>query len=166
VSRKTHSTEGSFDVPMPLAGGGVEPRNTAGNHTLVFTFNNSINSGSATAVGATVASTAVNGTSMIVNLSGVPDGTQPTVTATGVTDTFGQTMADTSVAAGFLVGDVNGDRVVNGGDALITRNRAGQSATEATFRSDVNTDGTVSVGDTVIIRNRSGNSIAGADAVN
>jgi hypothetical protein len=68
-------------------------------------------------------------------------------------------MPDTSVAAAFLVGDVNGDGTVNTADTLITRNRSGQSATTATFRSDVNADGTISAGDALLVRNRSGNSL-------
>src|SRR3712207_7115424 len=46
-----------------------------------------------------------------------------------------------------LVGDTNGDRSVNAGDALQTRNRSGQPAASSTFRSDVNTDGNVNSGD-------------------
>src|SRR4029077_18618769 len=48
VSRKVHGAAGTFDVPLPLSGApAVECRNTGGNHTFVFTFNNSLASGSA-----------------------------------------------------------------------------------------------------------------------
>jgi hypothetical protein len=159
VSRKTHGSEGAFDIDMPLAGGGVESRNSGGNHTFVFTFSNSLASGSASAIGATVASSAISGNTLIVTLSNVSDASRPTITVAQVTDRFGQTMPDTSVAAAFLVGDVNGDGTVNTADTLITRNRSGQSATTATFRSDVNADGTISAGDALLVRNRSGNSL-------
>src|SRR5204862_1281945 len=55
-----------------------------------------------------------------------------------------------------LMGDTNGDALVNAGDALQTRNRAGQVITATNFRSDVNADGFVNSGDTFIVRARSG----------
>ena len=49
VSRKTHGGVGDFDVPLPVTGTpGVECRAGAMGHTLVFTFTNSVVSGSAT----------------------------------------------------------------------------------------------------------------------
>ena len=57
---------------------------------------------------------------------------------------------------GVLVGDTNGDRFVNAGDALQTRNRSGQATDATNFRSDVNTDGFVNSGDTLIVRANSG----------
>jgi hypothetical protein len=65
-------------------------------------------------------------------------------------------MPDTTVQASILAGDTNGDRVVNSGDALQTRNRSGQAVDATNFRSDVNADGFVNSGDTVIVRARSG----------
>ena len=96
---------------------------------------------------------------MTVNLTGVTNAQEVMVTVTGVTDSFGQTLPDTSVPVGFLIGDVNGDRVVNGGDALQTRSRSGQSTDGTNFRYDVNVDGTVSAGDTLVVRGRSGTSL-------
>ncbi len=55
-----------------------------------------------------------------------------------------------------LVGDTNGDRIVNSGDALQTRNRSGQATDTTNFRSDVNTDGFVNSGDSTVVRSRSG----------
>ncbi len=60
---------------------------------------------------------------------------------------------------GVLVGDTNGDRSVNAGDALQTRNRSGQTTDATNFRSDVNTDGFVNSGDTTVVRARSGSSL-------
>ena len=57
-----------------------------------------------------------------------------------------------------LAGDTNGDRMVNSGDTLQTRNRSGGAASSTNFRSDVNTDGAVNSGDTSIVRARSGDS--------
>ena len=81
------------------------------------------------------------------------------VTLVGVHDTMGSTLANTTVAMGLLRGDTNNDRVVNGGDALQTRSRAGQAADATNFRSDVNTDGFINSGDTLIVRAASGTTI-------
>jgi len=76
-----------------------------------------------------------------------------------VTDEFAQVLADTPLSMSFLLGDTNGDRSVNAGDALLTRNRAGQTTDSTNFRSDVNIDGSVNSGDTLVVRNRSGDSV-------
>jgi hypothetical protein len=160
VSRKTHTGAGAFDIPMPLDGVGVESRGLNGDHTLVFTFSNDITSGSASVNGGgTVANTSFSGSTMTVNLSGVPNAQQTVVTVSGVTDNFGQTMPDTAVTAAFLTGDVNGDRSVNTGDTLQTRNRSGQGTDTTNYRFDVNLDGSVSAGDAIIVRGRSGTSV-------
>jgi hypothetical protein len=71
----------------------------------------------------------------------------------------GTDTADLSIPIGFLLGDVNGDRAVNSGDALLTRNRSGQQANATNFRSDVNADGTVNGGDVIVVRGRAGNAL-------
>ncbi|HJT80546.1 MAG TPA: S8 family serine peptidase, partial [Chthoniobacterales bacterium] len=49
VSRKVHGDAGTFDINlMPASGSALECRGGDGNHTLVFTFNNNVVSGSAT----------------------------------------------------------------------------------------------------------------------
>ena len=93
---------------------------------------------------------------MTVNLTGVADAQNVTVTLSNVTDNFAQVLPDTPFSAGFLVADTNGDGFVNAGDALQTRNRSGQATDGANFRSDVNADGFVNSGDTTIVRARSG----------
>ena len=68
-------------------------------------------------------------------------------------------MPDTHVSFGLLVGDVNGDGVVNSGDTLQTRNRSGQPADATNFRADANLDGIVNSGDALMVRSRSGASL-------
>ena len=65
------------------------------------------------------------------------------------------------VALRVLVGDTNRDGVVNAGDALQTRSRAGQPVdlSTGTWRSDVNADGTINAGDTIAVRSRAGDSL-------
>ena len=56
-----------------------------------------------------------------------------------------------------LLGDTNGDGVVNAGDALETRNRSGQITNATNFYSDVTIDGVINSGDATIVRSRSWN---------
>jgi hypothetical protein len=65
----------------------------------------------------------------------------------------------TLVNMGVLIGDTSGDRFVNTGDALQTRNRSGQATDATNFRSDVNADGFVNSGDTTAVRARSGTAL-------
>ena len=96
---------------------------------------------------------------MTVNLTGVGNAQTIAINLSNVTDEFSQVMANTAVSASFLLGDTNGNHSVNAGDALQTRNRAGQATDSTNFRSDVNLDGIVNSGDTVIVRGQSGNSV-------
>jgi hypothetical protein len=165
VSRKTHGGAGSFDCDLPLTGpSGIESRNggASGDHTIVFTFANDVVSGNASIVsgtGSIAGSPIFSANTMTVNLTGVADAQTLGVKLSGVTDVFAQVLADTTLNAGFLVGDTNGDAVVNGGDAIQTRNRGGQGTDATNFRSDVNLDGSINSGDTTVVRGRSGNSI-------
>ncbi len=154
VSRKTHAGAGTLDVNLPLTGpAGVECRNggLGGDHTIVVTFANNVVSGSAnvsSGVGSVAGSPTFSGNTMTVNLTGVGDAQTIALNLSNVTDEFSQVLANTAVSASFLLGDTNGDRVVNAGDALQTRNRAGQGADSTNFRSDVNLDGFLNSGDT------------------
>ncbi|MEP6699273.1 MAG: LamG-like jellyroll fold domain-containing protein [Verrucomicrobiota bacterium] len=165
ASRKTHTGAGAFDINMPLTGTpGVECRTGGanGDHTLVFTFSNSLVSGSASVTGGTGSvsgSPTFAGNTMSVNLTGVTNAQTTTVTLSSVTDAFGQVSSSSSVSAGFLLGDTNGDRFVNAGDALQTRNRSGQVTNGTNVRSDVNLDGSVNSGDSIIVRSQSGTSL-------
>jgi hypothetical protein len=165
ASRKLHGADaGGQDTALALSGQpDIEPRNGGanGDHTLVFTFNNDVVNGSAavTAGNGAISGTTFANNTMTVTLSGVTDAQRLTVRLTGVSDEFGQVLAPASITIGLLVGDVNGDGVVNSGDALITRNRSGRAAAWDTCRSDLNTDGTVNAGDVTGIRNRVGNFI-------
>ncbi len=160
VSRKAHGTSGDFDVDLPLPPAtGIESRSGGanGDYQVVFNFKDAVTltSAAVTTGAGSVADTAGNGTPTItVNLTGVTNAQRITITLSNVSE--GTTVADLSVQMGVLAGDTNGDGVVNTGDALQTRTRAGQ-ATEATnFRSDVNGDGFVNSGDTIAVRSGSG----------
>jgi hypothetical protein len=162
VSRKTHGGAGTFDIPLPSTGpSGVECRSggASNDHTLVVTFSNEVVSGNASVTsgpGSIAGVPTFSGNSMMVNLTGVTNEQTVTVALSSVTDAYSQVLPNTSVNASFLLGDTNGDRFVNGGDALQTRNRSGQGIDPTNFRSDVNVDGSLNSGDTLVVRNRSG----------
>jgi hypothetical protein len=96
---------------------------------------------------------------MTVNLTGVSNAQQITVTLSNVTDALGQVLAPTAVNMKALVGDVNGDSAVNSGDSIVTRSRSGQTTDATNFRSDVNLDGSINSGDAAVVRSASGTGI-------
>ena len=163
VSRQTHGPQGTFDINMPLAGAsGVECRRGGanGDYQLVVIFANPVSvagTGSVTGTGS-VSSVTANGVVVTVNLTGVTSPQKITVNIDGVNDGTNPAGA-VSIPMGICVGDTNGDRTDNSGDAQETRNRSGQLANGATFRSDVNTDGSVNSGDAFIVRAESGDQV-------
>ena len=160
VSRKLHSGV-PFDINLPLTGNsGVECRTggATNDYQVVFTFPSAVSFSSAavTAGAGSVSSSGGNGTSTVtVNLTGLTNAQNATVTLLNANN--GTSAGDVSVQIGLLVGDTNGDRFVNTGDAIQTRNRSGQATDATNFRSDVNLDGFLNSGDTTAVRSRSGN---------
>ena len=161
-SRKTHGVAGIFDINMPLTNpAGVECRGggATGDHTLVFRFSNTILGGNAAVTAGTGSVSGIptfDNNTMTVNLTGVNNAQTVAVSLSNVADAFAQVLPGTVVNSSFLLGDTNGDRSVNAGDALQTRSRSGQGTDSTNFRSDVNADGSVNSGDTIAVRSRSG----------
>ena len=137
VSRKTHGSAGSFGVNLPLTGtSGIECRNGGGtnDYTIVLTFlaNVSVSGNPQATVTsgiATVGNTGVSNGGMILTAGNVV-----TIPLTNVANaqtinvTLNAVNGSTNVVIPMsrLVGDTNGDGVVNSGDALQTRNRSGR----------------------------------------
>jgi len=69
-----------------------------------------------------------------------------------VIDAFNQIAPNTSVSAGFLAGDTNGNRTVNAADVAQTKARLGQAADGTNFRSDVNANGSINAADVAIVK--------------
>ena len=163
VSRKTHGAAGDFDIGLPLSGStGVECRTTSGNHTFVFTFNNDVVSGNASVtsgIGTVSGSPTFSGNTMTVNLTGVSDQQQITVTASNVMDTSGHTLPSAPVNAVILGGDTNGNRTVNAADVAQTKAQQGAPVDQTNFRTDVNANGTINAADTSIVKANAGNSV-------
>ena len=157
VSRFTHGSAGTFDLPLPFDGSGVEPRNDGtGNYTVVFTFDKPVQSANMSTSAGSVSSPTYYGNTVMVTLTGVTSPQTVTVSANGVTGTNNASGASTSVTFGILNGDVNFDRTVNVGDTALVRTNAGVALDNTNFQYDVNCDGMVNVGDTVSVRNNSG----------
>ncbi|MDQ6859858.1 MAG: dockerin type I domain-containing protein [Verrucomicrobiota bacterium] len=162
VSRKLHNGA-PFDIPLPLTGSsGVECRSggATNDYQLVFTFPSAVSftSASVTSGMGTVSSSSGNGTTTVtVDLTSITDAQRITVTLLGVSN--GTTMGDVGVQIGMLVGDANGDGVINSADATITRNTSGQATDATNFRADYNTDGFINSADATIVRNRSGSGL-------
>ncbi|MEP6809491.1 MAG: LamG-like jellyroll fold domain-containing protein [Chthoniobacterales bacterium] len=164
VSRKTHGTAGTFDIPLPLTGAlpGVECRSSAGGYTLVFTFSNNLVSGTAVVSAGTgvVQSAPVrSGNTMTVQLSGITDVQEIGVNLQQVIDEFGQILPDTTVNMRVLVGDTNGNGAVSSSDISQIKTQSGAAVSAANFRLDVNANGAISSSDTALVKSNSGHTL-------
>ncbi len=163
VSRKIHGGLGPFDIHLLIPGQpGVECRSSGGNHTLVFTFSNTVVSGNATVttgIGSVAGSPVFVDNTMTVNLTDVADVQKITVTLSNVTDSFSQILPDKAVDINMLIGDTSGDKTVNASDIAQTKAQAGTSVNMTNFREDVTLNGAISASDVVLVKSRSGNAI-------
>jgi alpha-tubulin suppressor-like RCC1 family protein len=162
VSRKTHSTAGTFDIslaesPRTASDVTVEPRGI-GNHKIVFRFNRAVNTvGSATVTDSAQAligtrGLAINGSDIEVNLFSIPDGRYVTVSLNGVNGTL-----DVSARVAFLFGSFSATGSVVRNDVSATRTYSGRRAYFDNFKHDVNVSGLISAADVVSVNKRLGN---------
>jgi hypothetical protein len=166
VSRKTHGTAGDFDIALNTEPGfeSIECRSggSAGAYTLVFAFDQAVESAQASVVsgaGSIAAGSPAfdpENQTVGVDLTGVTSGQKITVRLSDIGGIAGQTA---EISLRLLAGDTNGDRVVNIADTAQTQSRSGQSTGAANFRSDVNGDGKINIADTAFIRSQSGKSV-------
>ena len=163
VSRKTHGAAGDFDINLPLTGTpGVECRNANPGHTLVFTFANSVVSGSASVTsgtGSVSGGPTFAGNTMTVNLTGVTDAQTVGVTLSGVTDSSAQVLPNTVVNATFLQGDASGNGAVNATDVSQVKIQSGTAVSAANFRNDINASGAINATDVSVAKSASGHSV-------
>ena len=141
---------------------GVECRSSGGDHTFVVTFSNPVVSGNASVTsgsGNVTGSPIFSGNTMTVNLTGVSDVQQITVTLSNVTDCFGSVLPDSMVTAGMLIGDATGNGTVNSSDIVQVKAQSGSPVTSANFREDVNMDGVIDASDTGLVKSKSGHSL-------
>src|ERR1700730_1324148 len=141
VSRKLHGAAGTFDVPLPLTGNvGVECRSggATNDYQMIINFATSVTVGSASVTSGTgsVSSFSVSGSQVTVNLTGVTNVQRITVTLFNVND--GTHVGNVPISMGVLIGDVNGNAVVNASDVSLTKAKVGQAVSGSNFREDVN----------------------------
>jgi dockerin type I repeat protein len=154
-SRKTHGAAGTFDVPLPLTGNvGVECRSggATNDYQMIINFATSVTVGGASVTSGTgsVSSFSVSGSQVTVNLTGVTNVQRITVTLSNVND--GTHTGDVPVSMGVLVGDVNGNALVNASDVSLTKSQVGVPVSGSNFREDVNANGTISATDVALVK--------------
>ena len=157
-----HGSSGTFDIDLLAAPPQTECRSGGAgeNYQVIVTFARSVTVGAfwvASGDGRATATATVAGAVVTVDLAQVANLQMAMITLVNVND--GVSAGDVAIPFRVLFGDTNGDRVVNSGDVLQTRNRAGGPAGSTNFRSDVNTDGAVNSGDTLVVRSRAGTSL-------
>jgi uncharacterized delta-60 repeat protein len=162
VSRKIHGAV-PFDINLPLTGNpGVECRSGGGtnDYQVVFTFANSVTFSSASVTSGTgsVSSSSGSGTTAVtVNLTGITNAQRITVTLQGVND--GTSTGDVGVQMGVLVGDTNGNGIVNASDVSQTKSQLGQAVTGSNFRTDVNASGAINATDVSQVKAKLGTAL-------
>jgi hypothetical protein len=150
VSRKVHGGAGAFDVSLSLVATNptTEPRQGPA-QSIMFTFDKPVTGAIATITegSALAAAPTFSGNDVVVNLSGVNDQQYVTVSLTNVASQDGGTGGAGSVRVGFLVGDVNRNRVVTLADLGLVNSQLSQPVTAANFLDDVNASATITLAD-------------------
>ena len=150
VSRKVHGGAGTFNMPLSAVATNptTEPRQGPA-QTIVFTFDKLISSATATVTeGAAAAGVPTfSGNDVVVDLTGVNNQQYVTVALTNVASVDGGTGGGGSVRVGFLLGDVNQNRVVTVADLGLVNAQLAQPVTAANYLKDVNASGTLTVAD-------------------
>jgi hypothetical protein len=157
------SIKQGWTIPMPINGeSGIEDRSgqPGGTYTITMTFNENIASvARASASCGKVASTSIDGATLTINLtkvSGSCNASHITVTANDVKDSAGINLGTACLTVGLLLGDVNGDGVVDSADLDIVNSQIGQPTNGENFRSDINNDGVISRADVQIVTRQQG----------
>jgi hypothetical protein len=165
VSRKVHGTAGPFDVDL-TTGSGIECRSggAGGDYSLVFTFSNPLANVEGMRVDAGTADInnggiGPNPNQYTVNLTGVAATQSVTVSLSNVTDSVGNFSVNVPISMTVLIGDTNGDAVVNSADIGQTKSQSGQRVTLSNFREDVNADGFINSADIGLVKSRSGTAL-------
>lgn len=163
VSRKNHGAAGDRDLSIdrtPLITGNVtvEPRFGSSGHRIVFVFDGPVlNPGAVTAVngsGNTIAGIIpiASGNEVVLPLPVLPDASRAAITLSGVNGS-GQSI---TVSIGFLAGDVNNSRSINGFDATSVKARSGQATQADNYQYDLNASGSINATDVSTVKARSG----------
>lgn len=155
-SRKNHPVVGNqeiqIDTNVPLGGlVTVEPRLIGAGHQIVFRFNNTVTAVASSAVTTGSATHTINGSEVVVMLTGVADNQRVTVSLGNVNGSL-----NSQASMGFLVGDVSNSRSVNSSDISAVKAHGGQTISGSNFRYDLNADGVFNQTDISAAKARSG----------
>jgi hypothetical protein len=150
-SRRIHGAAGTFDLPLSLTPTSptIEPRRGP-TQTIVLSFDRPISSADNPAISegvATSSTMSISGNDVVVTFTGVTDMQYVTFAIANVVSTDGGTGGSASVRIGFLVGDVNGNRVVTVADLGLVNAQLAQTTTASNFLRDINASGSISVAD-------------------
>ena len=165
VSRKKQGSAGNFDVDLPLIGQpGIEDRSggTSGNYQVIATFTVPVKVQQVTATPgaggtASVTGFSVHHSQVTVNLANVSDAQTFTVNLIGVSG--GSRSGNVAIPMSVLIGDANGDGVVNSEDVSEVQSQSGNKVVPGNFRDDVNADGTINNTDVILTQSKSGTSL-------
>ena len=151
-----------FDIDLPLTGDiGIEPRDGGKDEIYLVFGNNITDAGSVTSSCGTagVKIDPDDAHNLIVTVgSSHCNATTITITVSGVMDDQGNT-GSASVSYGKLLGDVNGDGIVNNKDAAEVRHNSPRHVDSSNFRDDVNVDGMVNNKDLYFVKANRGSSL-------
>ena len=141
------------DFSMGVIGNGAV---TTYPEQIVVTFANPVTVSSVSVTNGTgsVASFAVAGNVVTVNLTGVTDVQRLGVTLRGVCD--GTNQGDVLIPMGVLGGDTNASTTVTAADVGQTKAQSGNTANAGNFRTDVNGSGSISAADVGLVKSKSG----------
>jgi hypothetical protein len=160
-SRMTHGSAGSFDIDLPLVGqSGVECRSggTGGNYKVVFSFANTVtNCGTPGTPGGSVTN-GPNPNQCTEDLTGVSNAQYVGVALNNVLDSENNT-GNVSVPMGVLIGDVNGNAIVNASDVSLTKSEVGNAVSGSNFREDVNANGAINSVDVALVKSKVGTAL-------
>jgi hypothetical protein len=163
VSRKVHTGAGTFDIDLPVTGPrGIECRapgntGTAGvDYKLIFTFAGDVTNCGSANMGSVSAGPGSN--QCTVNLNGLPNAQNITVTLAGAVVACGNT-GNASVTMGLLVGDTTANGAVNASDISQTKAQSGTAANSKNFRTDVTVNGTINSSDVSLVKSKSGTAL-------
>lgn len=158
------SRKGHFEIDLPLAGApGIECRSGGAdqNYKVTLTFNNPVTSvdQATTSCGTVRRIKGDNGDlhRILVGLTGVSCNAQyVALTLTNVHDDQGNIIPTVTVTAGLLLGDINGDGVVDSADSHQTKLDRGQQTDSDNFREDINTNGRIDPDDFAAVKSQRG----------
>ena len=157
------SRKGNFDIDLPLNGTpGIECRagGANGNFQITLTFNNAVASVDDVAASCGIVHgvrrRASDPHSLRVSLTGTCNAQYLTLTLTNVHDDQGNILPSAKVTAGLLLGDVNGDGVVDATDADQTALDQGETTDADNFREDINSNGSIDAADLARVESQVG----------